>query len=127
MFYHKFLIPVLNPGKRDAAARAETTISTPILVSIIGIILVLPYNLIPSVLLEIDVITWLPTNKEPLNNIVQNKILVRNHQIVRLSFKYLLSQTSKYCEIQWRQIWRTRWIWMKASIATAMCAVRQSC
>jgi hypothetical protein len=33
--------------KRDAAARAETTIFPPILVSIIEIILVLPYNLIP--------------------------------------------------------------------------------
>jgi hypothetical protein len=42
---------IFNPSpkrqKRDAAARAETTILTPILVSIIGIILVLPYNLIP--------------------------------------------------------------------------------
>jgi hypothetical protein len=47
MFYHKFLIPALNQGKGMQAARAETTIATPILVSIIGIILVLPYNLIP--------------------------------------------------------------------------------
>jgi hypothetical protein len=42
---------IFNPcperKKRDAAARAETTMLTPILVSIIGIILVLPYNLIP--------------------------------------------------------------------------------
>jgi hypothetical protein len=39
--------PCPERRKRDAAARAETTILTPILVSIIGIILVLPYNLIP--------------------------------------------------------------------------------
>jgi hypothetical protein len=42
---------IFNPyperRKRDAAARSETTILPPILVSIIGIILVLAYNLIP--------------------------------------------------------------------------------
>jgi hypothetical protein len=46
MFFHNFLIPALNEGKGMQLHEPRHPILTPILVSIIGIILVLPYNLI---------------------------------------------------------------------------------